>query len=719
TLSVDHATSLERVEATDFPLPDKGPQLFSAWRFLNPGFALAIKVEAVSPRIEATVHNQVRVSPDQVALSATIDYEIKQAGIFSLQVLLPGGYTVENVQGEHILPWQTRQAGTNQILEVPFKDRMLGTYTLRVDLLRLLKDLPPTVSIPGAHPLNAAKLAGFISVRAEPGVAVKTSNFDGLSEIPATSLGAEAGGGAGVLAYKFLSAQPGSAPDWKLEVACEKVDSWVRADIAQIVLVSDNLLSGTAVVRYDIQNAPVKEFRLRIPTDRTNIDISGENIRGRDQNGAEWHVELQNTVQGPFSLIVTWEKPGDVTATNLDLEGVQAVGVERESGYVVVVSKADLQVSEVSGSAELMKLDTSELPDWIEGRERAALAYRYVRPGFKLSVQAKRFEDAAALQALAEEVHLTTVLADDGQAMTQLAVRVRDNGLQHLEVQLPPDAHVWSAFVGGAAVRPAQLGQTLLLPLEASAAGADTPISVELTYIGREKFPRHRGEVNLTSPRLGVPLKNARWDLYLPADYDYRDFGGSMSHETAAAQAVQSYSFLEYRAQEAAKKQSREDDAESFASQVRTKMARRDYSGINNADIQRNIGVANEQTRKQLQDLAKDLDANVINNLRPNAVGESDADALQQWTRLEQSQQLTAATVQPLRISLPTRGLRQSFTQVLQTEVSRPLTIQFRAASTQSGGLFGTLAFGVLAMLVLWAVTSVYLNARQKDQRAA
>ena len=44
------------------------------------------------------------------------------------------------------------------------------------------------MAVAGVYPLDTAKLTGFVAVSAEPGVAVKTESFDGLTEIPAVSL---------------------------------------------------------------------------------------------------------------------------------------------------------------------------------------------------------------------------------------------------------------------------------------------------------------------------------------------------------------------------------------------------------------------------------------------------------------------------------------------------------------------------------------------------
>ena len=85
--------------------------------------------------------------------------------------------------------------------------------------------------------------------------------------------------------------------------------------------------------------------------------------------------------------------------------------------------------------------------------------------------------------------------------------------------------------------------------------------------------------MNLISPRLNVPLNNARWDLYLPPDYDYQKFAGSMAHETQAAPVLQSYSLSEYRAQEAEKKQAKQAEASSFISNARQNCRHQQYQG--------------------------------------------------------------------------------------------------------------------------------------------
>ena len=102
-----------------------------------------------------------------------------------------------------------------------------------------------------------------------------------------------------------------------------------------------------------------------LPLPVTNVDITGPNIRRRDQTGEVWRVELQNKLRGQHTFMVTWEQPRAAkTNAPVELPAVEAVGVERETGSVAILAKPPLQVSEKAASTELMRIDARELPEW-------------------------------------------------------------------------------------------------------------------------------------------------------------------------------------------------------------------------------------------------------------------------------------------------------------------------------------------------------------------
>ncbi len=749
-LTVERSAELQRVDAEEFAraagVAKEG--LLSAFRFLRADFDLAVRVEAVQPQIEATIRNDLRVGFEQLALVAQVNYTVKKAGVFALRFALPDGWRLDAVNGGNVQQWNERGDAGARVLEVSLKERTLGAGQLQVTLSQNWKEVPSALSLAGVAPLGAQKLSGYVTVTSEVGIGVKTVSFDGLIEVPYASVAGAAGATqqGSALAFKLIGTDAATA-GWKLSVATESVEAWVRAEVFNAFTFTETLVSARALVKFDIANAPVKEFRVRVPAGAKNVELTGVNIRRRDQQTNDWRVELQNKVRGDYVLTVTWEWPKDSRTNLLELTGVEALGVERESGSLVVVARAPLQVTEKSAGDLLSKIDVGELPTWT-GRapDSAVLAYRYVRPGYRLLVEARRYAEAEVLQALVDSARLTTVVSDDGQTMTEASLSVRNNGRQHLEIELPKGATVWSAFVAGEPVRPSKREGRLLLPLERTAA-SEAPITVELTYVGEDKFPRRNGKVALVSPKFDVPLKNARWDLFLPPDYEYTDFTGSMTRTVdVGAPTVQDFSRSLYSEAESSKVAEKQKAVLEELSNVKQQLAEgktreavgnynRAKNPAGNKGFFSNAGEVEQlgkevrriqgsnlinaqnawfmENNARLNNGAMDLGLNVQSQQRLMPT-DGDADvAGKQWEKLEAAQQLAVAKVTPLHVNLPARGVRYSFTQVLQTEINKPMTVGLSAENTKTPSWLGRLGLGATVFALLWVLMSVV--ARRRD----
>ena len=93
--------------------------------------------------------------------------------------------------------------------------------------------------------------------------------------------------------------------------------------------------------------------------------------------------------------------------------------------------------------------------------------------------------------------------------------------------------------------------------------------------------------------------------------------------------------------------------------------------------------------------------------------------AEKQWGALQRAQEVTVAKVQPLRANLPTRGLRHSFSQVLQTEVGKEMTIRFAAENTKQMGWFKQVIYFGAGFLALWILMSLVANREPQRDPAA
>ena len=752
-LSVDSVRELQRMDTDEFVkaavkstlnpvLSSPASDFIGAFRFSRTDFDLVAKAETIQPQIEAVTRNTVRIGFDDVRITARVDYTIKRAGVFILRLGVPAGFKIAGVSGANIQQWIEKGEGATRVVEVVLTQRTMGACALEVALVQEHTALPKTMAVAGVQPLDTQKSSGFVVVTSETGVATKVESFDALTEVPAATLGLRGNtdGTSATLAFKLIGSDPTAAASWKLNVSTETVEPWVRAEVVSYLTLSETLVNGRATVRYDIANAPVREFRVRVPAAFKNVDIAGANIRRRDQNGEEWRVELQSKVRGTFALTVTWESEKSAASNVVEFTGVTATNVEREVGYVIVSAKPPIQVSEKSLGELLTKMDFNELPDWIERPAReTVLAFKYLRPGYRLALDVKRYGEAEVLAALVESARLTTVVAEDGQLMTEVSLTVRNNGRQHLEVELPARSSVWSAFVAGEPVRPNVRHGKLMFAMERNAD--DAPVAIQLTFVSSEKFPKRNGAFALGSPKFDVPVKNTRWDLYLPPDYDYSDFeGGSMTKIAESAPIVQMFSVSGYLSQQSEKAAATKAERRMEVSNVQSSLrggnvkeavelynrARGKAQGQGGADEQQEFVVLEQQLRRAQGTNLIEAQRNYWNDNNARFNGGQIFDAANmpgqqqmgqqgflnfeydtkiaelQWSRLEAAQQVAKAKVAPLHINLPTRGVKLSFSQVLQTEVQKPMTVKFHAENTKEIGWPKRVMWSALGFAMLW-----------------
>ncbi|MGA2659272.1 MAG: hypothetical protein ABSH34_17350, partial [Verrucomicrobiota bacterium] len=269
--------------------------------------------------------------------------------------------------------------------------------------------------------------------------------------------------------------------------------------------------------------------------------------------------------------------------------------------------------------------------------------------------------------------------------------------------------------------------------------------------------------VSFRSPSFDIPLKNAHWDLFLPPDYEYSRFEGSMDPATeAGAPVIQVYSLSEYNVQQQAQevrqqlemryglKDARENLSggnlrQALSSFNRTKSKGQQFKPA--ADEERDLKVVEQDLRNaqgsnlilaqnnfSVENSLKFGDQQILQVQRASAVNAAasqqaaqpaaqaeapflnyDADvAGRQWEKLEKAQQVAVPRIVPLRVNLPTRGVRYSFAQVLQTETLKPMTIRLLAQNTKVPSWTSRVALGLLSFAALWVLMALVFRPKPR-----
>jgi hypothetical protein len=144
-----------------------------------------------------------------------------------------------------------------------------------------------------------------------------------------------------------------------------------------------------------------------------------------------------------------------------------------------------------------------------------------------LSAALTRFPDAAVLAAVADRAIATTLLTSQGRALTEIALVLRNRAQPFMRVVLPQGATMLSVEVAGAAAKPAEGADGMRVPLLRPGFRPDGPYRVSFVYLHAGPAFAKKGDMQMTLPRMDVPIGVVEWELFVPDQYRADRFTGT------------------------------------------------------------------------------------------------------------------------------------------------------------------------------------------------
>lgn len=323
---------------------------------------------------------------------------------------------------------------------------------------------------------------------------------------------------------RFVAHGRSSAPwtlSWRRKVDDQRatVPLRLRASVRELVGLAEESAQLSAQVELEAVQGQADRVRLALPPGLAVNQVSGPLVADWEATADVLVVRFLEPLRDRTSLVVAGEarcpREGRIEAPL-----VRVVGAERETGGVAL---------EVLGAGEIRRQDTrglepaepEDLGGLLAGRDSPSLVAFRFRPqdaqaARGLAVELVRYTPEAILVANVDEAHYRVLLAEDGKALVQARYAVRNNQRAFLAVTLPTGASLWSARVGGRAVRPGNgPGGTLLLPLQKGKAGEEAPaFAVELAFLARTDAWRERGQAQVMLPGLDLPVSRTGLALH-------------------------------------------------------------------------------------------------------------------------------------------------------------------------------------------------------------
>lgn len=543
-----------QVDAAELPqsLRPQGKAVELGLRYLRHPFSITLNIGAVEPEVMVTTANLLTIDERELQLETNLELDVRKSGIFELRLAFPKGWRLsDDPRGKIIEDWRLDQS--TGVLTLTFGGRMMGKEQLSLRAEKSIDATGKEQSFPAFSILGAKKETGFLAVTTPLAMRMSApaGNYRGLNPIPPAEL------------PEFLPAPRASTPSlafkylnsgWDLNVALEEIKPLVTSEIVSVADISSTLVSTVAQIKYEIKQAGTDTFYIQLPKNARSIDITGNNIKTRaladnppkeiveaaasDKDMAEvWKVILQEKVRGAYALNVTFERPLNKEDKNVSYEGVRALGVEREEGYVGLAASANVEVlpdaAQTRGAA--YRIDVRQIPGIADLRPQNPViwAFQYNSRPYLLDIKVTKHEDVPVVTAVADMAWFETVTGRDGQSTTDLFLSLRNNSQQYLHLMLPDGARIWEAKVNGTLVSPSRekteggMSRTLIPIAEASRGGK--PFQVTIRYeqsLG--KLGQWSG-LALDAPVMSIPILRCLWDVYLPEEYGVVNLAGDMA----------------------------------------------------------------------------------------------------------------------------------------------------------------------------------------------
>jgi len=308
----------------------------------------------------------------------------------------------------------------------------------------------------------------------------------------------------------------------------EKVPARLYAETSTLVAVGEGILTCRERLSLSVLHTGIREVSLSVPTGVSVLEVTGDAVHDWRATDDVLDVRFARDVLGTSQLSLIFELPG-VQAEKTQVPVVRVPAAVREKGYIAIVAVANVEIS-APDRLGATSIDVRELPaDLLHMTSQPVLlAFRYVGKDLGIALVVKKHADVEVLLTIADSALVTVMQTSDGRRITKAIYNVRNNRSQFIRVELPRDkkaapADVWSATVAGKSVRPALDEQgRVLIPLVRSGGRAElSAFPVELVYVEKQEGVGESGQMQVTLPRVNVPLTHLMVQLYLPAEGGY------------------------------------------------------------------------------------------------------------------------------------------------------------------------------------------------------
>jgi hypothetical protein len=543
TASDVRASKFSALGSSDFDLRPFGARgaastLQNVWHYGAEGGEASLRVATMQPEVRIESRQLFSLADDRVVASVDLAAEITRVGIFQLSFALPENLDVEALSGPALAQWSAKSEGGKRIVTLQLRERTLGATTFALTLSGPAPRSASAWKIPDITVREANRQTGTLIVVPGKGLRLRALAHEHATPLDPQLLGAVQ---PGTVAFKQLDA------DSSVTLGLEALTPWITTQLLQSVSVRDGQTATHVAAHISVENAGVKQLRLRIPglspAAQRTLRASGSAVSElvHLENDADvWELRFGRSVVGETDVRLDFQNANTASTpdSNARREVFPVVFTDsRQRETIVAIAAAGRLSIKVEKLASGWKpIDWSEVPDSLRPGPNAAppaACFRVEDAAGSLTLEVSRHALAEGLKMEINAVQLTTLLSSQHGQLTAAQLHVRVGEKMRAQFSLPANSRLFGVMVNGEAVELTREDERYFFNVSPlTEKEREARIDVIYANDGAAQKP------NLQAPQFDLPMENVQWRVVAPKGFHLENSAAEAGWTVATAQPI-------------------------------------------------------------------------------------------------------------------------------------------------------------------------------------
>ncbi len=515
-------------------------EIIAEYKSSTPSYQILLKKKSVITRLESTFFASVTFSQDNLVLKSDIKFDVLEGKAKELTLVLPSTEwrltSVElttSVYSQNIHP---NYYIKNGIIFIPLDNQLSKGQSANVvcEFQNLSEDWRSNwenqvLAVPWVKPISAEFKPSLIGI-----IADSDYQIDIADAVHAVSLDRE------LFVQQTRVTNPNLALCLKLNRLEAKISLNIRLKqpyksviAMHYVSVEPERIRHAIILVYDVKDGSTDALYFIFPKNFNQlININSEKeekleikekIHTLTEFGHEWKIIPKLKVSGKYSIYINYEIP--IISKNMvfSLPILKYPQVHTQRGYIGITTISQAKV-EVTTKEGLSIVPIGQFPQEISHPEfpidvKFLYTYKFANNDFSLGLNITLYDKLPVINAILESVDISTTYPEKNLERVMCKYQLNHLGRQFFDVQIPQNANFWGAVVNDKGEKPLQKDGMISIPIPRHNDGRSDIISV----VYERKVPElgKLGQISLQCPKTmpDIPIKNCRWDVYLPLEY--------------------------------------------------------------------------------------------------------------------------------------------------------------------------------------------------------